>query len=165
MLGFLSINIRCHKRHLSSILVARKCRQYVSSTLGGFESLLLHPMSMWNDNRRQIGSNGACYSFNLGPRCATRIFKLPMKSCIAQAMAKMMALTTNKAHPIVVNPLTCLWHVINIFQLLFPTFLEYLNLAKIATIHILGSIEDEQCFNSISFLKDKVRNHLNPHCN
>jgi hypothetical protein len=30
-------------------------------------------------------------------------------------------------------------------------------------LHIFGSIEDEQCFNSISFLKDKICNHLNPH--
>jgi hypothetical protein len=30
-------------------------------------------------------------------------------------------------------------------------------------IHILGSVEHGQCFYSISFLKDKVCNHLNPH--
>jgi hypothetical protein len=30
-------------------------------------------------------------------------------------------------------------------------------------IHVLGSIEDESCFSSISFLKNKLRNHLNLH--
>jgi len=83
-------------------------------------------------------------------------FKLPMKSSVAQATTKMMALTTNKAHPMVVNPLTRLWRVINTFQLPSPTFLECLKLAEIAMTHILGSIEDEWCFNSVSFLKDKV---------
>jgi hypothetical protein len=92
-------------------------------------------------------------------------FKLPMKYSVAQAMAKMMASTTNKAHPTVVNPLTHLWRVINASQLLFHTFPKYLKLAEIAMTHILGSIEDELCFNSVSFLKDKVCNRLNPHCN
>jgi hypothetical protein len=143
-LRFPSINIRCHRNCLSLILVASKCKQYFSSTLGGFESLLLHPMSIWSDNRWQIGSNGVCYSFSLGPRCATRIFQ---------------------AHPMVVNPLTRLWRVINTFQLPSPTFPECLKLAEIAMTHILGSIEDEWCFNSVSFLKDKVCICLNPHCN
>jgi hypothetical protein len=74
-------------------------------------------------------------------------FKLPMKSSVAQAMAK----TTNKAHPMVVNPLTHLWRVINSSQHLFRTFPKYLKLAPVAMTHILGSIEDEWCFNSVSF--------------
>jgi hypothetical protein len=74
-------------------------------------------------------------------------FKLPMKSSTAQAMAKVMALPTNKAHPMVVNPPTHLWCVINASQLSSPTFPEYLKLVEIAMTHILGSIEDEWCFN------------------
>jgi hypothetical protein len=62
-----------------------------------------------------------------------------------------MAKTTNKGHPRVVNPLTHLWRVINPSQHLFRTFPKYLKLAHIAMTHILGSIEDEQCFNSVSF--------------
>ncbi len=41
------------------------------------------------------------------------LFKLNMKSNAVQAMAKVVALTIDKAHPMVVNPFTHLWHVIN----------------------------------------------------
>jgi hypothetical protein len=47
----------------------------------------------------------------------------------------------------VVNPPTHLWCVINASQLSSPTFPEYLKLVEIAMTHILGSIEDEWCFN------------------
>ncbi len=30
-------------------------------------------------------------------------------------------------------------------------------------VHVLGSVEDEQCFSFVAFLKDKVRNRLNNH--
>ncbi len=92
-------------------------------------------------------------------------FKLTIKSSVAQAMAKVVALASDKAHPMVVNPPTRLWLVINASQLLFHTFPKYLELAEIVMIHILGSVEDERCFSLVSFLKDKVHNHLNSHCN
>jgi len=38
-----------------------------------------------------------------------------MKSNVVQAMAEAMALASNKAHPLIVNPLTNLWHVISAF--------------------------------------------------
>jgi hypothetical protein len=75
----------------------------------------------------------------------------------------MVALVANKVDPQIVNPFTCLWKVINVFHLLSNIFLEYLKLAKIAMMHVLGSIEDERCFNLVSFLKSKLHNHLNPH--
>jgi hypothetical protein len=92
-------------------------------------------------------------------------FKLTMKSSTTQAIVEVVALISDKAHPMVVNPPTHLWLVINASQLLFHTFPKYLELAKIAMIHILGFVEDERCFSSVSFLKDKVHHHLNPHCN
>jgi hypothetical protein len=39
-----------------------------------------------------------------------------MKSNIVQAMARAVALASNKAHPLIVNPLTHLWHVISAFS-------------------------------------------------
>jgi hypothetical protein len=30
-------------------------------------------------------------------------------------------------------------------------------------VHVFGSVEDEHCFSSVSFLKNKVRNCLNAH--
>jgi len=35
--------------------------------------------------------------------------------------------------------------------------------AKIAMVHVLSFVEDEQCFNYIAFMKNKVRNKLNNH--
>ncbi len=84
-------------------------------------------------------------------------FKLTMKSSAAQAMAKVVALASDKAHPMVVNPPTCLWLVINAFQLLSHTFPKYLELTEITMTHILGSVEDERCFNLVSFFWTKFR--------
>ncbi len=83
----------------------------------------------------------------------------------ARAMVEVVALASDKAHPMVVNPPTHLWLVINASQLLSHTFPKYLELAEIAMTHILGSVEDEWCFSLVFFLKDKVHNHVNPHCN
>jgi hypothetical protein len=39
-------------------------------------------------------------------------------------------------------------------------YLEYRKLAEIAVTHVLGSVEDEKCFSSVGFLKNKLRNPL-----
>jgi len=49
-------------------------------------------------------------------------FKITMKSNNVKTMAKVVALTTNKAHPMFGNPFTRLWCVINTSQLLSHTF-------------------------------------------
>ncbi len=74
-----------------------------------------------------------------------------------------MALALDKAHSLISNALTHLWCVIDAYQLLFHIFVEYLKLAKIVMIHIFGSIEEEQCFSLVYFLKNKVKIYLNPH--
>jgi hypothetical protein len=51
-------------------------------------------------------------------------------------------------------------HIIIIFSIYF---LEYLKLAHITMVHVLGLVKDEHCFSSISLLKNKVRNHLKHH--
>ncbi len=53
--------------------------------------------------------------------------------------------------------------MIHASQLLFNVFFKYLKVAKIDMVHVLGSVEDEQCFSSIAFLKNKVWNRLNNH--
>jgi hypothetical protein len=77
-------------------------------------------------------------------------------------MVEVVALVANKVNPQIVNPLTRLWNMINVSHLVH-TFTKYLKLAKIAMMHALVSVEDERCFNFISFLKSKMRNCLNPH--
>jgi hypothetical protein len=57
-----------------------------------------------------------------------------------------------------INPLTRLWRVLDAASVcLYP---EYRKLAKIAVTHVLGSVEDERCFSSVRFLKNKLRNPL-----
>jgi hypothetical protein len=86
-----------------------------------------------------------------------------MKSNATQAMVAVVTLPTDKANPILVNLVTRFWRVIHASQLLAHFFPEYLKLVEIAMIHVLGSIEDESSFSSVSFLKNKLRNCLNPH--
>jgi len=60
------------------------------------------------------------------------LFKLTMKSNAAQAMVEVMALAYDKIIPTIINPLTCMWRVINASQLLFA-FLEYLKVVEIGS--------------------------------
>ncbi len=46
-----------------------------------------------------------------------RLFKLTMKSNASQAMAEVVALVANKVNSQIVNPLTDLWNVFNVFHL------------------------------------------------
>jgi hypothetical protein len=39
-------------------------------------------------------------------------------------------------------------------------FSEYVKLAEIAIVQVLGSVEDEWCFSSLNFMKDKLQNCL-----
>jgi hypothetical protein len=60
--------------------------------------------------------------------------------------------------PYNVNPLTRLWRVLDAASVcLYP---EYRKLAEITVTHVLGSVEDERCFSSVGFLKNKLRNPL-----
>jgi hypothetical protein len=36
-----------------------------------------------------------------------------------------------------------------------------MRLAKMVVVHVLGSIHDERCFSTFSFLKNKLHNALN----
>jgi hypothetical protein len=60
----------------------------------------------------------------------------------------------------VVNPVTKLWRRLDANSALSTSFPEYIKLAQIAMIHVLGSVEDERAFSSVSFFKDKLRNRL-----
>jgi hypothetical protein len=55
-----------------------------------------------------------------------------------------------------VNPLTKIWRLFDANSTLSKCFLEYFKLAEIAVVHVLGSVEDERTFSSLSFLKDKI---------
>jgi hypothetical protein len=82
-----------------------------------------------------------------------------MKSNVVKAMAKIVALTSNKANPIIINSLMHIWQVINASQLLnfFP---KCLKLVKITLVHVVDFVEDKHCFYSIVYY---VHNCLNLH--
>lgn len=58
------------------------------------------------------------------------------------------------------NPLMKLWRVVDTSSMLRPGLSKYLKLAEIATILVLGSMEDERTFSTLSFMKDKLCIHL-----
>jgi hypothetical protein len=64
------------------------------------------------------------------------LFKASMKTNVDNAL--------KLAH--LINPLTKLWRYFVTNVHLRSTFLEYLKLAKIAIVQIIGSMEDEKCF-------------------
>jgi hypothetical protein len=91
------------------------------------------------------------------------LFKLTMKSNATQAMVEVVALAFNKVNVTIINRLTCMWGVMHASQLLCNVFPKYLKVVEIAMIHVLGFVEDEQCFNSVAFMKNKMCNKLDNH--
>jgi len=59
-----------------------------------------------------------------------------------------------------VNPLTNVWHVLDGNNSLTLNFGEFIKLAELVVVHVLGSIEDEHLFSSVGFLNSKLCNHL-----
>jgi len=66
--------------------------------------------------------------------------------------------------PFDLNPLTRIWRFLDSCTVLrVKAFPEYFRLAEIAIVQVLGSVEDERCFSSLAFLKNKLRNSLDTH--
>lgn len=82
------------------------------------------------------------------------LFKLAMLSNCRKCMEP----------PFDLNPLTRMWRELDACTVLrVKAFPEYFRLAEVALVHVLGSVEDERCFSSLAFLKNKLRNCLNEH--
>ena len=88
------------------------------------------------------------------------LFKIAM---ISNAHAAMELPPLNAPAHQLVNPVTKLWRILDANTSLGNKFAEYIKLAQIAMIHILGSVEDERTFSALNFLKDKLRNRLDHH--
>lgn len=61
------------------------------------------------------------------------------------------------------NPMSRLWRKLSSNGFISMKLLEFIKVAKIAHIQVLGSVEDERTFSSLSFLKSKLRNRLTTH--
>jgi hypothetical protein len=62
--------------------------------------------------------------------------------------------------PLEVNPFTLMWCTINNNALLIHNISEYMKVAEIAYIQVFNSVEDERTFNTLSFIKNRLRNCL-----
>ena len=59
-----------------------------------------------------------------------------------------------------VNLVTKRWRCVDANLALCTSFLEFMKLSKIALIYVIGSLEDERAFSSVTFLEDNLRNRL-----
>ena len=65
--------------------------------------------------------------------------------------------------PMTENLMFHLWHKLSSNALMLMELLEFMKVVEIAHVQVLGSVEDERTFNSLSFLKSKLRNQLTTH--
>jgi 2-C-methyl-D-erythritol 4-phosphate cytidylyltransferase len=56
--------------------------------------------------------------------------------------------------------LTKLWRIIDDSTMLQHGLSEYLKLAEVEIVLVIGSVEDERIFSTLSFMKDKLHNRL-----
>jgi hypothetical protein len=61
------------------------------------------------------------------------------------------------------NPLTKLWQKVSQNTHMVQRLSEFMKVVEITVTAILGSVEDERTFSTLSFMKSKLRNHLSSH--
>ena len=66
-------------------------------------------------------------------------------------------------HNFRVNPLSRLWKKLSNKTLLTSKLSEFLKIAKVATVTVMGSVENEWIFSTLNYMKSKVRNNLDDH--
>jgi hypothetical protein len=57
-----------------------------------------------------------------------------------------------------VNPIAKLWCKLSSFIVLMKIMSEYFKVVKMAMVQVLGSIEDEHIFSTLSFTESKLQN-------
>ncbi len=62
-----------------------------------------------------------------------------------------------------INPLTRMWQHVTTSCILITSFVEYVKLAKLAMVQVVGNVEDERCFFPFTFMKFKLCNRLTTH--
>ena len=66
--------------------------------------------------------------------------------------------------PIDINPVTCCWKIIDTnIAMLLHGLSEYLKVAEIVVAMVLGFVQDERTFSTVSFMKSRLRNRLTTH--
>jgi hypothetical protein len=80
----------------------------------------------------------------------TTLFKQMMRAQASKVMKK----------PIDINPVMRLWRSIDANSYLRHALSEWLILAEIAMVIVLGSVQDQSTFSIVSFMKNRLRNRL-----
>lgn len=96
----------------------------------------------------EVVTKGLLSYDSLNHNCSS--WKSAMKANASEAMEK----------HVIVNPLTKLWKNCGTSGWLQDTILEWFKLAKIAPVQVLGFVEDEGTFSTVTFSKEKLRNCL-----
>ena len=81
------------------------------------------------------------------------MFKIAMKGNCHAAMVGDLPL----------NPLTRLWRQLEALGLFRQKLLEFMKITELVLITVLGNMEDERTFSTLSFMKKKLQNHLSTH--
>jgi hypothetical protein len=78
--------------------------------------------------------------------------KLGMKENVASMMKK----------PFTSNPMTRMWTCVDSNSLLRHSLFEFLKVIEL--VMVLGSVQDECTFSTVTFMKTRVQNHFTTHC-
>jgi hypothetical protein len=62
--------------------------------------------------------------------------------------------------PLTLNLVTRLWRSIEANNYFKHTLSEFIKIAEIAIVMVLGSVQDERTFSTVTFAKNKLRNRL-----
>ncbi len=61
------------------------------------------------------------------------------------------------------NPIIRMWSRIQSSSLLVLKVNEYIKVAEIVMVQVLGSVEDERTFSNLAFMNNKLHNKLTTH--
>ena len=83
----------------------------------------------------------------------TTLFKIIIKEVGPRIMQK----------PVDINPVTCMWRSVEANTFLWHSLSEYIKVAELAVVMVVDSIQGERTFNTLTFMKNKLRNRLTMH--
>jgi ATP-dependent helicase/DNAse subunit B len=66
-------------------------------------------------------------------------------------------------HNFGLNPLSRLWKKLSSKALLASKLSEFVKIAEVAAVTVMGSVEDERTFSTLNYMKSKVWNNLDEH--
>ncbi len=61
------------------------------------------------------------------------------------------------------NPITLLWERLASSEIVRQWLLKWFKLVQLCMVMIIGNVEDEKTFSNMSFMKNKLHNHLTTH--